>query len=86
MNETQDSKRLRVILSFWEWWKRVGKGIGNLQAWVLLALFYFVILPPFALAVRWGSDPLALKAGAPQGWRPMDVEEGAPLERAIEQF
>ena len=70
----------------WERWKRVGKALGDLQARILLTLFYFVILPPFALAVRWGSDPLALKAGAPPGWHPRDDEESATLERATKQF
>jgi hypothetical protein len=70
----------------WEGWKRIAKRIGDIQARVLLILFYFGVLSPFALAVSWGSDPLAIKAGAPRGWQPKAKEAGTPLERAIRQF
>ena len=46
----------------WEWWKSVGKEVGDLQARGLLILFYFLILGPFAILVRTMSDPLAIKA------------------------
>lgn len=67
-------------------WKRVGKAIGDIQARILLVLFYFIVLAPFALALLWGSDPLAIKAGAPRGWRQRDDGKGTPIERATRQF
>jgi hypothetical protein len=70
----------------WDSWKRVGRKIGDLQARVLLSLFYFVILGPFALILRWRSDPLGIKPGARRGWLLKGVEEGTPLERAARQF
>ena len=85
MSEPVNTKRPRMIRSFWEWWKRLGKRIGDFQARILLTLFYFLILPPFALAVRLGSDPLALKTHAPK-WYPRNAEEGASMERATRQF
>jgi hypothetical protein len=70
----------------WEWWKSVGKKVGDLQARGLLILFYFLILGPFAILVRTMSDPLAIKAN-PVGWRPRPNQgEGLPLERALRQF
>ena len=72
--------------NLWEWWKRVGKRIGDIQARLLLTFFYFVVLGPFALAIRWGSDPLAIKAGTDRGWRPRDDKTGVPIERATKQF
>jgi len=72
--------------NLWEWWKRVGKRIGDIQARLLLTFFYFVVLGPFALAIRWGSDPLAIKAGTPRGWRLRDDKTGVPIERATKQF
>ena len=72
--------------SLWEWWKRFGRRMGDIQARVLLFFFYFVILAPFALAVRWWSDPLAIKSSAVWGWRPKGGSEGTLLERATRQF
>lgn len=64
----------------------LARAVGDIQARVLLTLFYFVILGPFALVVRWASDPLAIKAGAPHGWRPREDGKGDPTERATRQF
>jgi hypothetical protein len=73
-----------VLLSrLWAGWKRVGRKIGDFQARVLLTLFYFVLLAPFAIAVRLKADPLGLKRGG--GWLPV-VRTGDPLERARRQF
>jgi hypothetical protein len=67
----------------WEGWKRVGRKIGDFQARVLLTLFYFVILAPFALVVRFKADPLGLKRGG--GWHSL-AHTGTSLERARRQF
>jgi hypothetical protein len=67
----------------WEGWKRVGRKIGDFQARVLLTLFYFVILAPFAVVVRFKADPLGLKRGG--GWLPV-VRAADPLTRARRQF
>jgi hypothetical protein len=64
----------------------VGRRIGDFQARLLLTVFYFVIVAPFALAVRWASDPLALKPETPRGWHPRPAPAGPALERARRQF
>ncbi len=70
----------------WEGWKTLGKKIANFQARVLLTVFYFAIVGPFALIIRWRSDPLALKAGSQRGWRLRSTVLGRPLDRARQQF
>jgi hypothetical protein len=75
-----------ALRRFWESWKRVARKIGDFQARLLLILFYFVILGPFALVVRWGSDPLAMKRGTSKGWQPREEKNEAPTERARRQF
>lgn len=77
---------LEGLKRFWLVWKRVARAIGDLQARVLLTVFYFVILTPFALLVRWRRDPLAIKGGAPRGWRPRVGGTGTLLDRAARQF
>ena len=76
----------KSMRSLWEWWKRVGVRIGEIQARVLLTLFYVVVLAPFALLLRLGSDPLAIKPHTPRGWRPSGNGAGATLEQATKQF
>ncbi len=79
-------ERPGAIRGLWEWWKLVGKRVGDIQARALLTLFYFVIFAPFALAVRRWSDPLAIKPQAQLGWRPKVERERASMEEATKQF
>jgi hypothetical protein len=73
-----------ALRRLWQGWKRVGKKIGDFQARVLLTLFYFVILAPFALGVRLMADPLGLKQ--PGGWHPVTPRNETALQRAGRQF
>ena len=60
----------------WRRWKVIAHIIGNFQARVLLSLFYFVIVPPFAMIVKLVKDPLRLRLiAAPTGW----IERPEPL-------
>jgi hypothetical protein len=74
------------IKELWAAWKRIARKIGDFQARVLLTIFYFVLLAPFALIVRRTSDPLAMKTGAQRGW---NIRQNAPdysLEAVRKQF
>lgn len=48
----------------WERWKSFAAKMGNYQARVMLAFFYFVVVPPFAILAQLLRDPLATKASA----------------------
>jgi len=79
------SSRIHLVRRLWQGWKRIGRKIGDVQARVLLTIFYFVIVAPFALAVRVFADPLGLKPKTSKGWRPRTA--GTPaLEQARRQF
>jgi hypothetical protein len=69
----------------WERWKQIARKIGDFQARVLMTLFYFVILGPLAMILRWRSDPLAIKARTPRGWIDREARAGGPLEQARRQ-
>jgi hypothetical protein len=91
MNQTTPNKTVNsgisgIARSLWEWWKRVGKKIGDFQARLILILFYFVILGPFAMGLRWWSDPLRVKASTRRGWRIRANPEGATIDLARRQF
>ena len=83
---SQTSSKLGLLRGLWAGWRRIAKKIGNFQARILMAIFYFTLFCPFALAVRWGSDPLALKGEKARGWLVANALEGSPLDRARKQF
>jgi len=66
-------------------WKRVGRVMADVQARVFLTAFFFTIVAPFALAMRWGADPLALRSRGPRGWQPRPESAGTALARARRQ-
>jgi hypothetical protein len=64
----------------WQRWLSLAHRIGEFQARLLLTLFYFVIVSPFALWVRIMRDPLALRRSGGPRWlarpsRPTTLEE-----------
>jgi len=73
-----------MLRRLWAGWKRVGRKIGDFQARVLLTVFYFVILAPFAMGVRLLADPLGLKR--PGGWHPVSPSADTAAQRARRQF
>jgi hypothetical protein len=68
----------------WRWWTRVAHRIGDVQARILLSVFYFVILGPFALVLR-RRDPLAIRPGASRGWRLRETATRSVAEQARRQ-
>jgi hypothetical protein len=59
---------------------------GDIQARALLTFFYFVLLSPFAFAVRRWSDPLAIKPNTAKGWHTREQSDLTPAEQATRQF
>lgn len=49
--------------SHWERWKELAARAATFQARVLLTVFYWVVITPFALAVQALADPLGLRDG-----------------------
>jgi hypothetical protein len=84
--EANQHPRSSPLRRLWRGWQRLGRKIGDFQARVLLTIFYFVMIAPFALIVRWATDPLAVKRRTTKGWRLRPAPVGSPLERARRQF
>jgi hypothetical protein len=80
---SQGQSRLRRL---WERWKVIARRIGDFQARAMLVVFYFVIVGPLALVLRWRSDPLAIKPGSRRGWIVRDDAPGMPMQHARRQF
>lgn len=47
--------------TLWRWWKVLAKKAANVQARVFLTLFYFIVVAPVGVTVRFASDPLHIK-------------------------
>lgn len=74
--------RTRALLRrLWQGWLSVARKIGAFQSRVILTVFYFVFLGPFALAVRLFSDPLGL--GEAPSWQPLPP--AGPSETALDR-
>jgi uncharacterized membrane protein len=70
----------------WQRWTVIARVIGNFQARVLLSLFYFVVVPPFALLVKLAKDPLRLRlAAGATAWTERPVA-APPSETARRQY
>ena len=68
----------------WKRWGIIGKAYGDFQARAFVVLFYFSLFVPFALAVRWLSDPLRLRK-LPAHWLDK-APVGRTLDEARRQF
>ncbi|MBI3088396.1 MAG: hypothetical protein HYY91_05905 [Candidatus Omnitrophica bacterium] len=46
------------------------KRVGEVQAWLILTVFYFLILAPVALLFKCAADPLRLRRAPGSIWHP----------------
>ena len=64
-------------------WMALLRTIGNVQAWIILTLFYGLILTPFGLVFRFVADPLRLRRRA-STWQSLDRHYDH-MDQALEQ-
>lgn len=76
---------MSVFLRIWNRWKSIAHKIGNFQARLILILFYFLILAPFALIVK-RLDPLGMRKKTLHGWQERLPDTSPPIQRAIRQW
>jgi hypothetical protein len=71
-----------LLARVWARWLVIAHIIGNFQARVLLTIFYFVIVPPFALIVKTAKDPLGLRQPRTESfWTPRAAADPAAARR-----
>jgi hypothetical protein len=51
-----------ILHLMWARFKVIGGIVGDVQGRVIVTVFYFTILAPFAIGTRLTSDPLRLRA------------------------
>lgn len=76
-----------LVLKIWRSWKNFSLRAGAFQSRIILSLFYFIFVTPFAVVVRVSSDPLKIKAGSKSGprWFPKK-EPSDDLDNFKRQF
>ena len=75
-----------VFKKRWQSWNEFSKRMGSFQSRILLSLFFFVFVSPFAIAVKMFSDPLHLKYRRLTSWWIPKKEIKNELEEFRRQF
>ena len=76
--------RARSTRPWMDRWMGLLRTIGNIQAWLLLSLFYVLIVSPMGLLLkRLGDPPLRLRRSA-STWQPL-ARQYDQVEQAQEQ-
>lgn len=75
-----------VFKKRWQSWNDFSKKMGRFQSRILLSLFYFVLVSPFAMAAKIFSDPLRLKYRRLTSWWIPKKETKNELEEFRRQF
>lgn len=65
-------------MSLWERWKSFAARAATFQARILLSVFYWICVTPFAICVKLFADPLGLKKDSRGGaWQPVHTSDKA---------
>jgi len=59
---------MNLLRRVWNLWVPIGHFIGNWIARTVLTIFYFTILLPYGLGVRFLSNPLSIKKPLRVSW------------------
>jgi phosphoglycerol transferase MdoB-like AlkP superfamily enzyme len=84
--EKPDDLHSGQLRRLWTQWKHFGHRMGSFQSRVLLSFFFFIIVSPFALAVKWFSDPLRIKRQKQDTYWNIRREEKPDIEQYRRQF
>ena len=77
---------MRIARAAWKGWKARARDIGDFQSRLLLTIFYFTVLAPFAVLMRLFSDPLRLRPRAPgTAWSERTAGDSASIDAARSQ-
>lgn len=70
----------------WQSWSDFAKRMGGFQSRILLSLFFFGLISPFAIAAKLFSDPLRLKYRKRTSWWTSKEDIKPELEEYRRQF
>ncbi len=84
----QDAEKVPAgtIKGLWERWKQFSKRMGSFQSRMILAFLFFLVVSPFALAVKVFSDPLKIKSRTSESFWVSREETTTDMESYRKQF
>jgi Ca2+/Na+ antiporter len=85
-NKEPEKVPKNLIKKLWQRWGNFSYRMGSFQSRIILSLFYFVFVTPFALAVKIFSDPLNIKHQTTKSHWLTKKEINADLEQSRRQF
>lgn len=74
------------LKNLWQSWKSFSKRMGSFQSRIILSLFFFIVVSPFALGVKVFSDPLRMKHRSSESHWLIKKEMPFDLEQFRRQF
>lgn len=75
-----------VVKKIWERWKQFSKRMGSFQSRMILAFLFFLVVSPFALAVKIFSDPLKIRSQSSESYWISRQEMTTDMESHRKQF
>ncbi len=70
----------------WGRWKAFARKLGVFQSRMILSIFYFLVIPPFAAVTKIFSDPLGLNKSGPAKWYPKEAKQENSVQKSKRQF
>ena len=67
-------------------WKVMAQKVGTFQSRMLLSLFYFLVIPPFAAIIKIFLDPLGLKKSPAAKWHSKESRQADFFKESKRQF
>ena len=77
---------MRWVGSLWIRWKVFALKVGTFQFKIVLSLFYFLVMPPFAVIVKLFTEPLELKKSSSAKWHPTEIRQEDSFRESKRQF
>jgi Saxitoxin biosynthesis operon protein SxtJ len=76
---------MALLRKIWNGWKAIAHKIGNFQARIILFIFYFIVLAPFAMIMK-RVDPMKMRRGSYHGWQNRPADSSPTQEKMIHQW
>ena len=85
-NKEPEKVQKNPIKKVWQIWNNFSKRMGSFQSRIILSLFFFIFVSPFAIAVKIFSDPLNIKHQSSKSHWLTKKEIKTDLEQSRRQF
>lgn len=75
-----------LFKKLWQSWGSFSKRMGDFQSRIFLSMFFFIVVSPFALAVKMFSDPLRIRYRGNESHWLSKMTTKIDLEQSRKQF